>query len=572
MPIEQIRNMLLIAFIAVSFLIWQAWQADYGPKPVPPAETPSATSAEDAPAPPGEASPTVTVTDLPQAPGAPAASAEPAPAAPANGSTDTATGAATIRVTTDMVIAEIATRGGTLNGLLLRKYPVAVDEPDEAFTLMSNTLPDLFTTETGLKGANGSEAPDHGTQYTSDATTYTLGEGEDELEVKLQWTDDKGLSVEKVYVFKRDSYTIDIKFNIRNETQSPWQGSVYGQFQRTEVAQEGGLFRTYTYTGGVYSTDESPYEKYKFEDMYDLDLQLDSRGGWVAMIQHYFAGAFVPSQELTNRMYSRVRKDLATGPRYSIGVITPITTIAPGGEGKLALTLYAGPKIQERLEKVAPNLERTVDYGWLWFIAEPLFWLLNKIHSFLGNWGWSIIVLTLLIKLAFFQLSAASYKSMARMRKMQPRITQIRERYGDDRQRMNQAMMELYKTEKINPLGGCLPIVVQIPVFIALYWVLLESVELRQAPFIFWVKDLAVHDPFFVFPLAMGVTMFIQQKLNPAPPDPMQAKIMMALPIVFTFLFLFFPAGLTVYWFVNNLLSIAQQWVITNKIVGKEKS
>jgi YidC/Oxa1 family membrane protein insertase len=232
------------------------------------------------------------------------------------------------------------------------------------------------------------------------------------------------------------------------------------------------------------------------------------------------------------------------------------------------MKLYAGPKVQAIMEAAAPNLQRTVDYGWLWFVARPLFWLLDHIHDLLGNWGWSIIVLTLMIKLAFFHLSAASYKSMARMRKLQPRITALRERYGDDKQRMNQAMMEMYKTEKINPLGGCLPILVQIPVFIALYWVLLESVELRQASFIFWLHDLSVHDEFFVLPVLMGITMLGQQRLNPAPPDPMQAKIMMALPFVFTFLFLFFPSGLVLYWFVNNLLSIAQQWVITRKIVG----
>jgi YidC/Oxa1 family membrane protein insertase len=248
--------------------------------------------------------------------------------------------------------------------------------------------------------------------------------------------------------------------------------------------------------------------------------------------------------------------------------MTPVVDVAPQNSGSVALKLYAGPKVQERLKALAPNLERTVDYGWLWFIAEPLFWMLTWLHGFIGNWGFSIIVLTMLIKLAFFHLSAASYKSMARMRKLQPRVMDLRDRFAGDKQKLNQAMMELYKKEKINPLGGCLPILVQIPVFISLYWVLLESVALRQAPFIFWIHDLSVNDPYFVLPLLMGITMFAQQKLNPAPPDPMQARIMMALPFVFTFLFLFFPSGLVLYWFVNNLLSIAQQWVITRKIVG----
>ena len=320
------------------------------------------------------------VTDLPPAPGV-AASAEPAPAAASPATVSATAGGASIRVTTDTMIAEIATQGGTLERLSLRNYPVSVDQPDEPFQLMSDVLPDLFMAQSGLQTSKGAKAPDHATPYSAGASSYTLEDGQDELEVTLESTGDDGLRVEKTYVFKRDSYAIDVRFDVRNETDSVWQGSVYGQFQRTQVAQEGGLFRTYTYTGGVYSTGESPYEKYTFEDMYDLNLQTDSTGGWVAMIQHYFAGAFVPPQEAVSRFYSRVRKDLPTGPQYSIGVITPPTEVAPGAQGQLSLTLYAGPKIQERLEKVAPNLERTVDYGWLWFIAEPLFWLLDKIHA-----------------------------------------------------------------------------------------------------------------------------------------------------------------------------------------------
>jgi YidC/Oxa1 family membrane protein insertase len=339
---------------------------------------------------------------------------------------------------------------------------------------------------------------------------------------------------------------------------------MYGQFQRSEVARQGGLFRTYTYTGGVISGEEKPYEKIDFSDMRDVDLKRSETGGWIAMIQHYFTSAWVPSAEARNYYYSKaVAED-----RFVLGVMTPEVSLAPQASGDVLLKLYAGPKVQERLKALSPHLERTVDYGWLWFIAEPLFWLLTWLHGFIGNWGFSIIILTMLIKLAFFHLSAASYKSMARMRKLQPRVMDLRDRFAGDKQKLNQAMMELYKKEKINPLGGCLPILVQIPVFISLYWVLLESVSLRQAPFILWIHDLSVHDPYFVLPLLMGITMFAQQKLNPAPPDPMQARIMMALPFVFTFLFLFFPSGLVLYWFVNNLLSIAQQWVITRKIVG----
>jgi YidC/Oxa1 family membrane protein insertase len=332
------------------------------------------------------------------------------------------------------------------------------------------------------------------------------------------------------------------------------------------VPREGGLFQTYTYTGGVLSQPEKPYDKIDFGDMADRALDESVQGGWAAMIQHYFAAAVVPAAEEVNYYYSIALADA----RYVLGVMTPQQVTPAGATTTYAMQLYVGPKDQQRMEKLAPYLDRTVDYGWLWFIAMPLFWVLKWIHGVLGNWGFSIIALTILIKLAFFQLSAASYKSMARMRKLQPRITQLRERYASDKARMNQAMMELYKTEKINPLGGCLPILVQIPVFISLYWVLLESVELRQAPFLLWIQDLSEHDPLFVLPLLMGASMFVQQKLNPAPPDPIQAKVMMMLPIVFTFLFLFFPSGLVLYWLVNNLLSIAQQWVITRKIVGPD--
>lgn len=320
-----------------------------------------------------------------------------------------------------------------------------------------------------------------------------------------------------------------------------------------------------------FSSEEDPYDKYDFSDMDDNPLDRAVTGGWVAMIQHYFVGAWIPHAEERNR-YWTLTPSQPPDVRYKLGVTAAKRTVAPGQTGEFSIRLYAGPKLQERLSVLAPNLERTVDFGFLWIIAQPLFLLLKWIHSLIGNWGWSIIGVTLIIKLAFFHLSAASYKSMARMRKMQPRITALRERYQDDKQRLNQAMMTMYKEEKINPLGGCLPILIQIPVFIALYWVLVESVELRQAPFILWLKDLSLHDPYFVLPVLMGITMFAQQKLNPAPPDPIQAKVMMALPFVFTFFFLFFPAGLVLYWFINNLLSIAQQWIITRKIVGTEST
>lgn len=532
----------------VLFLLWQAWQQDYGSLQQQPV---SEASQDDTVA---EGSP-----DVPQAPKAPAG-AEPSTQVPG---TTALVGGQPIHVRTDLFDAEIDAVGGNLRRLDLLKYSVSVDRPNVPFNLFSDQLPDLFVAQSGLLGSQST--PDHHATFEAERSAYVLEEGQDRLEVNLRWENPAGIQVTKVYTFRRGSYVIDITYHVTNPTKNAWTGRMYGQFQRTEPPSKRGIGFVYTYTGGVLSTPENPYEKIKFGEIAKEDLNATAKGGWIAMIQHYFLGAWVPSQETLNHFYTNA----VPGPRYVIGVMLPETTIASQGSGSLQMSLFAGPKIQDRLEQVAPFLNRTVDYGWLWFIAQPLFWLLEFIHGWVGNWGWAIILLTVLIKLAFFHLSAASYKSMARMRKLQPRLTALRERHGDDRARMNQAMMDLYKKEKINPLGGCLPIVVQIPVFIALYWVLLESVELRQAGFMFWIDDLSTYDPFFVLPILMGITMFLQQRLNPAPPDPIQAKIMMALPFVFTFFFLFFPSGLVLYWFVNNLLSIAQQWVITRRIASE---
>ncbi len=563
MPIEQLRNVLVIGLVLCGFLIWQAWQEDYGPRPVPqdPA-APAGVAATDAPA-PGQ-----TAKQDGDVPAAPAPSGEPAPdvpAAPGQVPVEaTAAAGNTVRVRTDLLDVVIDTTGGTLRELRLLEFGQSTDRRDVPFTLLSATGPDVFLVQSGLVGAE--DAPTHRSEFTSGRESYVLEDGQDELVVPLSWRSQSGVEVIKRYVFSRDRYVIHVEHEVRNAAGKPWSGRMYGQLQRSRVERSGGLFQTYTYTGGVISSAEKPYQKLDFDDLAGQDVNTSHRGGWVAMIQHYFAGAVVPPQDAENIYYS---KSLASA-RYVLGVMGPAQTIAPGAAASFAMDIYTGPKVQERMESVAPYLERTVDYGWLWFIAEPLFYALRWIHGFVANWGFAIILLTCVIKLLFFHLSAASYKSMARMRKLQPRIMQLRERYGSDKARMNQAMMELYKTEKINPLGGCLPILVQIPVFISLYWVLLESVELRQSPFILWIDDLSEHDPYFVLPLLMGASMFVQQKLNPAPPDPVQAKIMMMLPIVFTFLFLFFPSGLVLYWFVNNILSIAQQWVITRKIVGPD--
>ena len=555
MATEQIRTALIIALCVVSFLLWDAWQRDYGPKPSPspsPEQSTSDAGAHDSTSPSG---------DVPQAP----QTAQTSTTTIASSKDDAGKSdhGRKIRVVTDVLAVEIDTRGGTIAQVDLRSYPVSNDKPEEPFRLLDDSNPTgYFIAQSGLTGARS--APNHHARFEVDQDTYELADGMEFIDVPLRWRSDDGVVVTRTYRFARNRYVFDVRVDVANRGAEAWRGALYGQLQRGEPESSGGLFRTYTYTGGILSGPEKPYEKVDFSDMASQDVDRDVAGGWVAMIQHYFAAAWIPDAEQTNHYYS---KSLANG-RFAIGVVSPIRTVPPGGAGDFSFSFYVGPKIQERMQDVAPHLERTVDYGWLWLIAEPLFWLLRWIHGFVGNWGWAIIMLTMLIKLAFFQLSATSYKSMARMRKLQPRITALRERYGADKQRMNQAMMELYRQEKINPLGGCLPILVQIPVFIALYWVLLESVELRQASFIGWLDDLSLHDPYFVLPVLMGVTMLIQQRLNPTPPDPMQAKIMMALPFVFTFFFLFFPSGLVLYWFVNNVLSIIQQWVITKKIVG----
>jgi YidC/Oxa1 family membrane protein insertase len=372
------------------------------------------------------------------------------------------------------------------------------------------------------------------------------------------------VKVIKTYTFQRGSFLVELNQRVENGSASDWQGGQYRQFQRTPPKTSNSFFGggVITYTGAVISTPAQRYQKISFDDIAKQDLNQSVKGGWIAMIQHYFLGAWIPNPGETNDFYTKV----VGGNRYVVGMSGAVQTVPVGATGDFHTRLYIGPKLQDALDEIAPNLQLTVDYGMLTIIAEPLFWLLKAIHAIIGNWGWAIIFLTVLIKLAFYKLSETSYRSMANMRRLAPELTRLKEMYGDDKQKMNEAMMNLYKKEKVNPLGGCLPILVQIPVFIALYWVLVESVQLRQAPFMLWINDMAIPDPYYVLPLIMGVTMFIQQKLSPAPPDPVQAKVMMALPIVFTFMFLWFPAGLVLYWVVNNALSIAQQWVITKRV------
>ncbi|MCL5668929.1 MAG: membrane protein insertase YidC [Gammaproteobacteria bacterium] len=555
------ENKKLILYMALAFvllLIWQAWQQDYGAKP----GVTTAQPAAEVPAAPEQPA------DAPSVPAAAASNAD-APAAPGPAPEVLANNGQRIRVSTDVLQVEINSAGGDLRRLDLLAYPVAANKPDEPFRLFNEQAEKLFIAQSGLLSQNG--APDHHAAYQIAQTEYRLAPNSDEIKVPLTWTGPQGVQVTKTYTFKRGSYEIGLSYEVKNTGAEDWKGRLYAQFQRAPESGKAGFI--YTYTGAVLSGAENKYEKISFDDMKEKNLARDVQGGWAALLQHYFVGAWVPDAAARNHYYTKALAGVSAEaePRYLVGVVQPEQTIASGQSATLAIRLYAGPKLQDHLKEIAPNLDLTVDYGVLTVIAQPLFWLLEYIHGVVGNWGWAIVLLTLLVKLVFYHLSAASYRSMANMRKLQPRIQSIRERHGDDRQAMGQAMMALYKTEKINPLGGCLPMVVQIPVFIALYWVLLESVELRQADFVLWLNDLSSKDPYYILPLIMGVTMLIQQKLSPPPPDPLQAKVMMILPIVFTFFFAFFPSGLVLYWVVNNALSILQQWHITRKIVGSEK-
>ena len=472
-----------------------------------------------------------------------------------------------VRVETDTFSLDIDTRGGNITRANLKKYPLSLERPDTQFPLLTELPANFYIAQSGLIATQKELAPTHEAVYSFSQSKYEMAENQDELVVDLNWQHDSGIEVTKRFKFTRDSHVIQVSHIVNNNSKSEWSGRQYLQLQRVKPADDGQSMFIYTYTGGAIYSQEDRYEKIDFDEMADSKLNRDILGGWLAMLQHYFVSTWVPSAEEQHHYYSKALKN----GRFVLGSYSPKNTVAPDQQTEFSANFFSGPKLQHELEDLSEGLELTVDYGYLTIIAKPLFYVLEFIHSFVSNWGWSIIILTILIKLAFYKLSEASYKSMANMKKVAPRLQTLKERYGDDKQRLNQAMMEMYKKEKINPLGGCLPMLVQIPVFIALYWVLLESVELRQAEWIFWIDDLSIKDPYFVLPLLMGITMFIQQKLNPPPPDPMQAKIMMSLPIVFTVFFAFFPSGLVLYWFVNNLLSILQQWRITKAIEQSSK-
>ncbi|MBK7684819.1 MAG: membrane protein insertase YidC [Rhodocyclaceae bacterium] len=536
------RLILLLVFSFSLVMLWDAWQ-----KQALPPSVPATANAADGTKGQNGALPTPTAAAVGAA-AVPVATAEAAKSSTPN-----------LKVVTDLFIAEISAKGGDLVRLELIRHP-DTDDKTKGFVLFSETGKNVYLAQSG---AIGEGLPNHKTAWIFAGTEQALKPGSDELAVRLTPAVKGSGEVVKTYIFRRNSYQIEVRYE-----GLPVGGFAYYQITRDGKPAEspggGMMMGVSTFTGPAVYTDAEKYQKLEFSDIAKGKAKFATKAnnGWLAMVQHYFVSAWLPAAGVEREFYVRkVADDL-----YSAGVIVPVAT-----DGKSSVTLYAGPQLQSQLEKIAPGLDLVVDYGWLTVIAAPLFWVLGAIHSLLGNWGWAIIGLTVLIKLAFFPLSAASYKSMAKMRVLTPKLTKLKETFGDDKQRLNQAMMEMYKKEKVNPLGGCLPVLIQIPVFIALYWVLLGTVEMRNAPWLGWITDLSVKDPYYVLPLIMGVTMLVQTRLNPAPADPIQAKIMWMMPIVFTGMFLFFPSGLVLYWVVNNLLSIGQQWQITRMIEGSAK-
>ena len=473
-----------------------------------------------------------------------------------------------VTVKTDVLVISIDTVGGDIVASKLVDYPESLDSKTP-FSLLTDDTKTRYIAESGLLGIDGPDMSSQQAIYKVDKFQYELQPGQNELVVTLRWTKKPMNPLDiihavKTYTFTRGSYEVKVNYEVENKSDHLWSGTLYTQLSRmdTPPAANSGLISLATYFGAAISSQQKPFEKITFKQMKEKNLDALVQGGWASMIQHYFISAWVPDQTTFSNYYTRV---LPNG-MYTVGMLGTTMSAAPGEKITTGTKLYTGPAIASKMEKVAPNLNLTIDYGWFWFISIAIFWMMQHIYDVVGNWGWSIVLVTVIIKILFYRLSAKSYRSMASLKRLQPRMEMLKERYKDDKQKLTQATMDLYRQEKVNPMSGCLPILIQIPVFIALYWVLVESVQLRQAPFIFWIHDLTQHDPYYILPLLMGISMFIQQRLNPPPPDPVQAKVMMLMPVIFTVMFANFPSGLMLYWFVNNTLSFLQQWYVMRRL------
>lgn len=556
------RPFLYLTLVFVLFLIWTSWQQDQMDQAakLAAANQPQVQQQAAAPVPVSATGDDVPVLQAGSTPAVPGQA----------GATVGTEGEQFISVRTDTLNLRISTRGGTVQEADLPTYPVSLEEPDNPVRILDlhgrNYIAQSGLLHQAITGQDTQAlAPDHTALYTAPQSAFTLAEGEDTLVVPLTWQNSNGITVTKRFTFKRGSFQIAVEHEVQNNSNQVWSGSAYRQLKHGKEEGSSGIFSLYTYVGGAYFDEH--FTKYSFGDMEEKNLESTVKGGWVSMMEHYFLSAWVPSQTEDSAYYSMTAHNQGN-KAYVLGLRGPVLQIASGAQDSFQSTLYIGPKDQDTLAAMAEGLDLTVDYGMFAFISKPIFWVMQFIHNFVGNWGWTIIFLTILIKALFFWPSAVSYKSMAKMKAMAPKMKEINERYADDPQGKQKAMMEIYRKEKINPLGGCLPILIQIPVFMGLYWVLLESVELRQAPWILWYEDLSLMDPFFILPIIMGASMYLQQKLNPPQVDPMQQKIFQFLPVIFTVMFLFFPAGLVLYWVVNNILSMAQQWYINKKIIG----
>jgi YidC/Oxa1 family membrane protein insertase len=545
------QRIILIAGVAIiSYLMVLQWNQDYGTQALAPQQVTSV-SAYDTEA---------VTTDF-------AVAAEPSNNIDNNTDivvtqTDNASAGSLIEVNTDTLQIVIDTQGGDIIQASLSDYLAEMGHSDVPFTLLEQNQQRTYVAQSGLIGINGTDLKSRPI-FKAAQSNYELLDGQQDLKVVLSLTDKNGAVINKIYTFTRGSHLVNLTYAVDNRGNQPWSANLFGQIKRDRSADpsaSGGMGMS-AYLGPAFSFPDDRYYRYDFDDMDDANLKRSAPGGWVGMLQHYFVSAWVPNPEQQHNYSTRVSNN-----SYIAGFVSPALALQAGQSGSTSANFYAGPKIQADLEAISENLDLVVDYGWLWWVSQPLFWLLNTMFGFVGNWGVAILLVTLCVKAFFFYPSAISYRSMAKMRALAPEIAKLKEKFGDDRAKMSQGMMELYKREKANPLSGCFPIIIQMPVFIGLYWMLMETVELRHAPFFLWIQDLSVQDPYFVLPVLMGATMFIQQMLNPTPPDPMQAKIMKMLPIVFTIFFLWFPAGLVLYWVCNNVLSISQQYVITKRI------
>jgi YidC/Oxa1 family membrane protein insertase len=557
---DRIRFALWFGLLASIWISYSTWVADR------PAEPVAAANAAGAPATAGDETPPVLDNDAGAVPVVVNTDSSAVGAAPADESAPPP--ARLVNVRTDVLDVQINLDGGDIVRVDLPMYPVHKDRPDEPVRLLDYTDSRRWVYQTGIASTPGTPAPTHDQAFSAAASSYALADGADTLEVRLGWQGPNGVSAEKIYTFHRGGYAIDLAIVARNQGAVPWTAGAYAWMTRLHNPLKRSYLSvdSYSFTGPVIYNGDS-YKKIKVDELVASPEQISVANGWLASIQHHFLAAIVPpAMEIDDLSVE------AIGQSYRLKAHSPASQVAPGAELRYPVTLFVGPKLQDQLAAAAPDrdLRLTVDYGAILTpIAQPLFWVLSFIHDWVKNWGLSIVITTLLIKLVFYKLTATSGRSMAKMRKLAPRMKALQEKHKDDRQALSTAMLDLYKKEKVNPAAGCLPILIQMPFFFAFYWVLVESVEMRQAPFMLWINDLSVRDPFFILPLLMGAAMLFQMRLNPAPPDPVQARIMQIMPIVFTAMFAFFPAGLVLYWLTNTVASIAQQWRI-NTLVARE--